>query len=204
MTGAGQRHVRSTTSSDRNAVNQMLAVAFQDDPVMAFIFPDPDVRRAKLPRFFSVIYDGDGASGARFVTDGCEAATLWRSPGCGHLSLTEKIAQSLPWLRAAGFALGRALTVSAASDANHPVEPHWYLHIAGCAPNHQGRGYGSAAIRAGLARADADCLPSYLETAKEANIGFYQGLGFHVTHSWHVPRGPQNWSMLRPAALTVQ
>jgi ribosomal protein S18 acetylase RimI-like enzyme len=203
MTDLGQRHVRSAILSDRTAVNQMLARAFQDDPVMAFIFPNPDVRRAKLPRFFSVIYDGDGVSGARLVTDGCEAATLWRRPGCGHLTLTEKIVQSLPWLRAAGFALGRALTISAASDANHPAEPHWYLHIAGCSPDHQGQGYGTAAIRAGLARADADGLPSYLETAKETNIGFYQGLGFHVTHSWRVHLGPQNWSMLRPAASTV-
>jgi GNAT superfamily N-acetyltransferase len=199
MTGFRQRNVRSASRSDRAAVNSMLAAAFQDDPVMTYLFPDAKVRRSRLPRFFSVIFDGDGAAGERFVTDGIEAATLWRRPGRGHLSLREKVIQAVPWLRASGTALGRALAVSAASDANHPAGPHWYLHIAGCSPDHQGQGFGTAAIRAGLTRADADGVPSYLETANETNIAFYQTLGFHVTHHWSVLNGPKNWSMIRPA-----
>jgi GNAT superfamily N-acetyltransferase len=198
MTSAQLRDVRLAAWNDRMAVSTMLAAAFQDDPVMTYIFPDPKVRQARLPRFFSVIFDGDGASGTRYVTESVEAATLWRRPGRGHLSLREKAIQVLPWLFASGAALGRALAVSAASDANHPAEPHWYLHIVGCSPDHQGQGFGTAAIRAGLARADADGVQSYLETAKEANIPFYQALGFGVTHHWHVPNGPKNWSMVRP------
>jgi ribosomal protein S18 acetylase RimI-like enzyme len=191
--------VRSALRKDRMQANVTLAAAFQNDPVMNFIFPQPELRRSRLPRFFSVIYDCDGECGERFVTDGIEAVTLWRRPGHGHLTLREKLLSSLPWLRAAGFAIGRALAVSAASDANHPPEPHWYLHIAGCSPEFQGKGYGRAAIVAGLARADAETMPSYLETANPANLAFYNSLGFHVTHQWRVPDGPEHWSMLRPA-----
>ncbi len=197
MNNSRNRIVRSANPNDRSEVNKMLARAFHNDPVMVYIFPNEKVRRSRLPRFFSVIFDGDGSCGERFVTDNNEAATLWRRPGYGHLSLREKVQQALPWLRAAGPALGRALTVSAASDANHPTEPHWYLHIAGCSPDHQGQGYGTAAIKAGLARADADGIPSYLETANEANLPLYKALGFSVTHRWHVPDGPEHWSMLR-------
>jgi GNAT superfamily N-acetyltransferase len=192
------RIVRLAGPNDRSAVNTMLARAFHDDPVMTYIFPDANVRKLRLPRFFSVIFDGDGNCGERFVTGNNEAATLWRRPGHGHLSLREKLQQAFPWVRAAGTALGRALSVSAASDANHPSEPHWYLHIAGCSPDHQGQGFGTAAIKAGLAKADADGLPSYLETANAANLGLYEALGFGVTHRWRVPGGPEHWSMLRP------
>lgn len=188
---------RAASSDDRNVVTAMLGAAFQDDPVMSFIFPDAVVRRARLPRLFAISYDVDGANGTRYVTNGGEAATLWRAPGRGRLSLREKVILSVPWLATVGLAFGRALAVSAASDANHPAEPHWYLDVAGCAPKDQGRGFGSAAIRAGLARADADGVATYAETANERNLDIYDALGFVVTHCWRVPDGPMHWSMLR-------
>lgn len=193
--------VRIPRRSDRGPVIATLAAAFADDPVMRFIFPDDADRRARLPRLLAILYDGDGAHGARFMTARCEAATLWRSPGQGRLGILEKLRHGPPWLHAAGFALPRALAVSAASDANHPEEPHWYLHIAGCLPADQGRGFGRAAIAPGLARADAENVASYLETANETNIGFYERLGFEVTHDWLVPNGPRHWSMLRRPVL---
>ena len=191
--------IRIPAPDDRKAVVATLAAAFQDDPVMAFIFPDEADRRLRLPRLMAILYDGDGAHGARFVTQGGEAATLWRAPGQGALHWPEKLRHGLPWLHAAGLALPRALAVSAASDAAHPTEPHWYLHIVGCRPEAQGRGLGSAAIAPGLARADADGVAAYLETANERNLPLYRRLGFEVTHEWRVPDGPHHWSLMRPA-----
>lgn len=190
---------RVPAASDRAPVVATLAAAFQNDPVMTFIFPDAADRRLRLPRLMAILYDGDGAHGARFMTDGGEAATLWRAPGQGHLGLVEKLRHGLPWLHAAGFALPRALAVSAASDAAHPAEPHWYLHVVGCRPDVQGRGFGTAAIAPGVARADADGVAAYLETANAANLPLYRRLGFEVTHEWRVPDGPRHWSLLRPA-----
>ena len=190
---------RIPAPGERQSVVATLAAAFQDDPVMTFLFPDESDRRLRLPRLMAILYDGDGAHGARFMTDGCEAATLWRAPGQGHLGLAEKLRHGLPWLHAAGLALPRALAVSAASDAAHPPEPHWYLHIVGCRPEAQGKGFGSAAIAPGLARADADGVAAYLETANARNLPLYERLGFAVTHEWTVPNGPRHWSLLRPA-----
>ena len=178
-------------------VARLFAEAFQDDPSMVFIFPDPAVRRARLPDFFRVILATDTPKGACFLTPGGEAATLWCAPGAGHLTWMEKIGQGWPWIAAARTALGRALTYSAASDANHPARPHWYLHIAGCLPARQGHGFGGRAIRAGLERADRDGVAAYLETATPANIPLYEHFGFAVSHEWQVPRGPLCWSMLR-------
>ncbi|VVB44987.1 GNAT family N-acetyltransferase [Beijerinckiaceae bacterium RH AL1] len=190
---------RIPAAADRAAVVATLAAAFHDDPVMTFIFPDAADRRRRLPRLMAILFDGDGAHGARFMTEGGEAATLWRAPGQGALRWPEKLRHGLPWLHAAGLALPRALAVSAASDAAHPPEPHWYLHVVGCRPDAQGRGFGSAAIAPGLARADADGVAAYLETANPRNLPLYERLGFAVTHEWRVPRGPHHWSLLRPA-----
>lgn len=196
----GDLSVRQCTVADKGAVSAMLGAAFQEDPVMCFIFPDPEARRARLPGFFGVIYDGDGANGARLMTVNGEAATLWRAPGHGRLSLREKIQQAWPWVAASGSALGRALAYSGASDRHHPSEAHWYLHIAGCHPAAQRQGFGSAAIRAGLLRSDSDGVPAYLETATESNLPFYDSLGFNVIGEWKVRNGPLCWSMLRKPA----
>ena len=64
-------------------------------------------------------------------------------------------------------------------------------------PEHQGKGLGSAAIRAGLTRARSDSLPVYLETARDSDAELYDNLGFKVIGEWDVPKGgPHFWSML--------
>ena len=180
-------------------VATLLAAAFQDDPVMTFILPDPDIRRRSLPAVFKILYDSDVPNGACLLSPGGEAATLWRAPGSPHEHWWHTLLYARLWLSALGLgsALSRALAFSLASDANHPTEPHWYLHVAGCDPAHWGQGHGRAAIRAGLRRAEQDGVPAYLETATPHNIGYYQTFGFQVTHSWRARGGPETWSMIR-------
>ena len=191
--------IRDCVAADRTRASHALAQAFQDDPVIRFIFPRLGPRRARSPGLFALLFDGDGSKGARITTLDGQAVTLWQAPGSAGLSWREKIADLVPWWRATGSALGRALAYSDASDANRPAEPHWYLHVAGCAPSAQGRGYGRAVIRAGLERADRDGLPTYLETSNPGNVGYYASMGFAVTHQWRVRRRLLSWSMLRPA-----
>jgi ribosomal protein S18 acetylase RimI-like enzyme len=77
-------------------------------------------------------------------------------------------------------------------------DPHWYLMILGVEPERQGQGIGSALISPTLARADADGLPCYLETAKEQNLAFYRRHGFEVRHEDDIPGGgPRMWMMIR-------
>ena len=190
--------VRTTGRADRAVVSGLLARAFQDDPAFSWIFPDPADRARRLPRLFGILFDSD-AVGMRLLTAAGEATTLWRPPGAIHTGRWEMVRRGPAMLWALGPALRRALTVADAIDAHMPDGDFWYLHIAGCDPAHQGRGYGAAAVRGGLTRA-AGRLPAYLETATERNLAFYRGLGFHVTSEWAAPGGgPRFWSMLRPA-----
>ena len=189
--------LRLALDSERASVAAMLARAFADDPAMAYIFPDPSDRARRLPRLFALLFASDGPAGMRLVTEGGEAATLWRGPGHARTGRAEMLGQALPLLGALGPAIGRALRVSAAIEAHMPQGPFWYLHVAGCDPSAQGRGLGRAAVQAGLDRA-AGRIPAYLETATERNLAFYRSLGFQVTDEWQVPKGgPRFWSMLR-------
>lgn len=191
--------VRVADNRDRAAIAATLARAFGEDPATSFIFPDPVLRAKRLPRLFAILFNED-AHGMRLVTAGGEAATLWRPPGGNRTTKLDLLREALPLLRTFGTAIGRALAVSDAIDAHLPQGDYWYLHIAGCEPAQQGKGFGGAAVRSGLERVAGSGLPAYLETPLERNIGFYQGLGFEVTADWVVPKGgPRFWSMWRAA-----
>lgn len=190
--------VRLAAAPDRERVAQLLARAFADDPAMSYIWPDPAARARGLPRLFRLLFDADAQAGMRLLTAGEEAATLWRGPGRARTGWGELLRHAIPLLAATGPAIGRALAVSAAIDRHMPGGHFWYLHVAGCDPQHQSRGLGSAAVRAGLDRV-AGRLPCHLETATADNLGLYQGLGFAITGEWRVGSdGPRFWSMLRP------
>ena len=200
IAGAGPTSsVRVAGDRDRTAIAATLARAFGDDPATSFIFPDPVLRAKRLPRLFALLFDED-VHGMRLVTAGGEAATLWRPPGKNRTSKLDLVREALPLLSIFGTAIGRALAVSDAIDLHLPQGDYWYLHIAGCEPAQQGKGFGGAAVRSGLERIAGSGLPAYLETPLERNIGFYQGLGFEVTADWVVPKGgPRFWSMRRAA-----
>ena len=148
---------------------------------------------------FRLMVAGDAACGRILQTADGEAITLWRAPGRAGASRTEFATSLFPFIRALGSGIGRGLKISSLIEKHHPKMPFHYLHFAGCVPEHQGKGFGGAAIRAGLLQADADHLPAYLETATERNIGLYRSLGFEVTAQWDVTRDLPFWGMLRPA-----
>jgi ribosomal protein S18 acetylase RimI-like enzyme len=186
-------------SNDRAALRDTLALAFQEDPAISWIFPDPVERARRLPLLFDVVIPGDLKAGTAFASPGGEAATLWRAPGKADTGRLEMLRLIFPLIRTFGSALGRAIQIADAIDKRHPKTfDFWYLHYAGVRPEHQGKGWGGAAIRAGIARAEADGVPAWLETATLSNVGLYQRLGFEVVEEWDIPNGgPHFWSMMR-------
>ena len=182
------------------ALTRVLADAFQDDPALSWLLPNPELRRARLRLFFAAMVKADRKAGMILASPGDEVVTLWRAPGQTKPGLIETLGEGWPMLRTFGTALGRAMTVSSAMAAHHPApDDFWYLQYAGVAPAAQGKGWGGAAIRAGIAQAAAASKPVMLETAKESNVAIYLRLGFKVIDVWQVPKGgPQFWTMFRP------
>ena len=86
-----------------------------------------------------------------------------------------------------------------ASERRYPRTPHWYLYLVAVDPEQQGRGVGSALLAAGLARADAEALPAYLEATSERNSALYARVGFEAAGVLRYPLGgPPLYPMLRP------
>ena len=193
--------VRQPATSERATLAAMLARAFDDDPVMDWFLPDPDRRAARREAFFRelVLAGPFGRVGELFSTDGLDAAALWLPPGRWRFGLADQLRMLPTILRIVSlrWALSRLAGFNQI-ERKHPRQPpHWYLSTLGTDPEHQGRGLGSALLADQLGRCDAEGLPSYLESSKEANVPFYERHGFVVTDTFDLPDGPRLWLMWR-------
>lgn len=177
-------------------IGAMLARAFHDDPVFDWMLPDRTSRIGRMERLFALLLRLHGPHARIFAApdDGC--ASIWQPPGTAGVPFTTMLANGLTMLRVFGRHLPRALAVSDAIEAHFPEGKFWYVHFVGVEPALQGKGWGRAMMREGLAHVAADGLPTYLETARPENVAFYLGLGFQVTDEWDVPKGPHFWSLL--------
>lgn len=184
---------------DHSGVVTTLAQAFHNDPAFRYILRDEMSRERRMTSLFKTIAADDAIAGRVVGSTGNEAAALWRAPGKADSDDAPLIAQMLPMLRIFGFAFPRALRVVDGIDRNRPKGDFWYLHFVGVRPAHQGKGWGGRIIREGLARADAEGVPTWLETATPENVPLYQRLGFVIQCEWDVPKGgPHFWGMMRP------
>ena len=77
-------------------------------------------------------------------------------------------------------------------------ESHWYLVVVGVDPELQGQVVCSAIVREGLALADQESKPCYLETSERRNLPFYERVGFVVLEEATLGKGgPKAWAMRR-------
>jgi ribosomal protein S18 acetylase RimI-like enzyme len=180
------------------AIVNTLALAFQDDPALAWILPDPDIRRARLPAFFRLMTREDTAAGSAMLSPQAEVAALWRAPGRHKETPIGALRTQFAFLGILRTAILRGDAVGKSMAAHHPQGRHHYLRFVGVQPKYQGKGWGGFALRAGIEQSEADGLPIYLETATPSNVGLYQRFGFEVTAEWDVAGGgPHFWAMTR-------
>jgi ribosomal protein S18 acetylase RimI-like enzyme len=192
--------VRKATLADAPRLAQALASAFQDDPVITWIFPDQQRRRDVLPAFMkfrlcNLAFPHDQV----WMTAGGAAAAVWLPPpGRWQLSRSQRLRLLPPLVRFFGLRTASVLGALERMEAQHPRDPsHWYLFIFGTEPAAQGQGLGSALLAQMLARVDADGMPAYLESSNERNLALYGRHGFEVTSEMAIPGGPRIWPMWR-------
>ncbi|MCY0943840.1 GNAT family N-acetyltransferase [Streptomyces antarcticus] len=203
--GYGIRCARPTESG---AIAALLARAFTDDPVTAWMFPDPSDRERRTSRFFTRLQrqQRPRAGGVRVAATAegqLLAAALWSGPGRWKPSAVRELAALPHYARVFGTdGLRRAADVENSLQEAHPEVPHWYLPTLGTDPAVQGAGAGSALVRQQTAHCDRLGRPAYLESSKPSNVPFYERHGFRVTREVRLPDGgPTLWAMWRdPAA----
>ncbi len=182
----------------------ILGLAFQNDPICAYMIPDPVQRAAVLhwmhSRWAKVLMECGGA----FITGGGEGVALWipphAKPGLG--------AYIRHGLLLVPFRLGlRNLSRSARvqldvlrRQRDEISEPHWVLDVLGVAPAFQRRGFGGALLAHVFRLADAGGHPCYVITHNARNIAFYGKHGFRLIKMAHtLPDGPPTCSLRRPS-----
>lgn len=185
-------------------IAQVLALAFQDDPALSWIIPDPEKRRAMLPRFFALMTEQSHRHGHVLASRDLGAASLWYPPGHVRDGLAASLWDNVRLLAMFGGALGRGMRVAEAMYVRHPQpQTYSYLRYVGVSPDAQGKGWGGAVIRAGIARAAEQGQGVLLETATQSNVAIYARLGFTISEEWQVPGvrgsppGPKFWTMIR-------
>ena len=164
--------IRPAGLDDRARVAAIMADAFADDPALSFIFPDAATRPERLRRFFTLIQRTETDPALTTIAGDGAAAAIWRRPGEWQTPPLTMLRLAVPMLTTFGSALSRA-------------------------SQHQGKGFGGAAIRARLAQCDAQGLPAALETATESNLAIYRAMGFRITDEFKLADGPQFWGMWR-------
>lgn len=192
------RSIIQATRAHHTEMVSTLAAAFIDDPALCWIIADQGDIERRLTHFFNSNVRGSVTHGYALRSAGDEVVTLWRLPGALHAGFLESLLSFPNMVRSLGSGLSRGQLIAKSLHSHAPEHGQYqYLQFAGVAPAHQGKGWGGAAIRAGLERARASGLPAYLETAKESNVGLYQRLGFAITDEWDIPDGgPHFWGML--------
>lgn len=195
--------VRPAVKTDISALANVLADAFEDDPLMVWILPDSSGRRQRLARMFAAEARYHHlAGGGVEVTLGDDGvivgAALWDPPGRWKQSTWESALSFPAMVRALGSRLKVGGEVGGALEKAHPTMPHWYLATIGTGSHARGGGYGKALLNSRLDRCDRDRVPAYLESSKKENIPYYNRFGFDVTGEIVMPHGgPVVYPMLR-------
>lgn len=191
---------------NRRRVAEVLARAFQDDPLMRYAFPDAGQRRQLLPWLIGLNVCYGCRYGEVYATAGYEGAAIWFPPGQTTMTLWRmlRVGMFAAPLRIRWPVLRRLADIgsrSAALQARSLSGPHWYLAQIGVEPSRQREGIASRLLRPMLARLDAAGLPCSLETENAANLAVYERYGFRLAAEDVVPDsgdGLHIWAMARP------
>jgi ribosomal protein S18 acetylase RimI-like enzyme len=189
--------VRLSDARDHRTLTQVLARAFDDDPVQRWVFPGIRVRARYGAAFFRWSLWRCMDQQVSWTTDDLAGAAVWMLPDRWQVTIPQ-LAQ-LGRLAGLGVRWRGPLVMwgLTAVERRHPDDRHLYLAVLGVDPLRQGAGVGSRLLAPGLELCDRDGLPAYLETAKERNVSFYSRHGFRVTGRLRLPAGPPVWLMRR-------
>jgi ribosomal protein S18 acetylase RimI-like enzyme len=192
------------TAEHLDHATHVLGRAFENYPLMVYALPDAARRLRGVLQLYGSILRYGLARGEIYTTEGVMGAACWLPPNRAFPSFLGMVRAGM--LRVpfrfgwAGFQrLSAVDQVATELHRIHAPGPHWYLWAIGVDPEHQGRGVAGNLMQPIFARADADALPCYLETHKEANVRIYERYGFGVAAQSRVADYPGNiWAMTRP------
>ena len=197
---ADEFNIRRAEFGDVSELSLVLARAFEEDPFMSWLFPEPTYRLKLVQAWMRVEVANAlemDASWVSMISGEIVAGTIWSPPG---RDLHESGTFTQLWYLVLGANPDRTSELAQGLSmigSSHPDEPHFYLNTVGVQPSLAGQGHGGAIIRHTLDLADVDGQPCYLESSSPRNIPLYERLGFEVIQEIALPNGPKMWGMWR-------
>jgi len=184
---------RLLTLADVEEAAQVIAQAFQADPLITFMLPFESTRIRTLLKFFRPYGEINIKHGRGYgVGQPLQGVAFWESPGGESMSISlRSLGKFLPLLFTMypiGYFRARAvLEKTEALHKEYASEPHYYLDNLGVLPSAQGRGYASKLLRPILELADAQKVIAYTDTLSPANVPFYEHFGFECVEQSAIP-----------------
>ena len=193
--------VTKAVATEMPTVCRALASAFTHDPVLTWLSGKTNIYASLFRSEAEALYKHHGQV---YINQSGNGAAMWLPPGVSsqapfhwRLLLTPLQLFFFGGLQS----LKRGQQVEQLMSVNHLTEPHFYLHAIGASLGSQGRGIGSALLKAGLADCDKQSMPAYLESSNKKNNPLYQRYGFEVIGESSLPdNGPKIWFMRREAS----
>jgi GNAT superfamily N-acetyltransferase len=181
---------------DAQHVATIIATAFSELDVAAWLVPDPNERPHVLYAQFRILIDHALDHGTVHMSANRHAAAVW-FPRDTPPPQIHQYNQRLEM--ACGRYTDRFRALDTAFDNHHPTAPHHHLALLAVDHDHQSRGHGTALLNHHHARLDQTATPAYLEASSIRSRGLYLRHGYHD----HGPpielpdHGPRLWPMWR-------
>ena len=181
-------------------IRTLLARAYAQDPLLAWVFPDEEHRLEATAAWLGVSVERYLSAGEVEQTRAGSALTavaLWRRPATTLTGPPDQLPTAGGLLRALVGA-DRAAEVAAgfAATPRLPDAPCAYLHFLAVEPGAQGRGLGGELVDRVLGHARADGVPLRLDTTNPVNVPFYEAHGLRVAGEGRLgPTGPVIWRL---------
>ncbi len=187
-------------NSEIAEVCNILASAFTHDPVLNWLSGQPQIYSSLFRAEAEALYKHHGQV---YINREQTGAAMWLPPAISAKCPLHWRLLTAAWHLTvngglSGLRRGRMLETLMAR--HHPREPHFYLHSIGADLENQGRGIGSALIKAGLRACDQQGVMAYLESSNEKNNPLYERHGFAIIgEETLADDGPTLWFMRRAA-----
>jgi GNAT superfamily N-acetyltransferase len=178
---------RRARPEDLEAVTETLWLAFAEDPLWRWAFPE---HAQQLPLWRLYVSSALKHDWVWTIGD-YAAATVWIPPGHPELTPEEEAEVPAMMREAVGERAGEVLALFDAFEASHPRDapPHYYLTLIGTHPAHRGQGLGMHLLRSNLDRIDAEGAGAYLESSNPRNEPRYESAGFRPRGTFTTPDG---------------
>jgi ribosomal protein S18 acetylase RimI-like enzyme len=195
-------HIKTCIRNDADidAIADVMAKGFADDPVMNWALGSPKPQKLMFALLARHIYLPRGGGSLLRENGENKAACLWLNPGQSKdFALFPTLRLTASVVRHSGpSAIRRTLDLDKRLERLHPPHPHVYLFAIAADPRFQGQGLGKRVMAPMLRYCDEHSLPAYLENSKAQNLGFYRGRGFEVVADFDVNgQGLPMWLMQR-------